>query len=34
MKRQLPGLSETMGESQPAIPDGVFLVRVEYAQHR
>ena len=34
MKRQLPGLSEAVGESQPTIPDGVFLVRVEHAQHR
>src|SRR5271157_2866881 len=34
MKRQLPGLSETVGESLPAIPDGVFLVRVDHAQHR
>ena len=34
MKRQLPGLSETVGESRPAIPDGVFLVRVDHAQHR
>ena len=32
MKRQLPGLSETVGESQPMIPDGVFLVRVDHAQ--
>jgi hypothetical protein len=34
MKRQLPGLSETVGESQPRIPDGVFLVRVNHAQYR
>jgi len=34
MKRQLPGLSETVGESQPMIPDGVFLVRVDHAQYR
>ena len=34
MKRQFPGLSETVGESRPTIPDGVFLVRVEYAQYR
>jgi hypothetical protein len=34
MKRQLPGLSETVGESQPTIPDGVFLVRVDHAQYR
>ena len=34
MKRQLPGLSETVGESRPTIPDGVFLVRVDHAQYR
>ena len=34
MKRHLPGLSETVRESQPAIPDGIFLVRLESAQHR
>ena len=34
MKRQLPGLSETVGDSQPAIPDGIFLVRVDTAQYR
>ena len=34
MKRQLPGLSETVDESRPAIPDGVFLVRIDHAQHR
>jgi len=34
MKRQLPGLSETVGESQPMIPDGVFLVRIDHAQYR
>ena len=34
MKRQLPGLSEAAGESRAAIPDGVFLVRVDSAQYR
>ena len=34
MKRRLPGLSETAGGSQPAIPDGVFLVRIASAQYR
>ena len=34
MKRQLPGLSETIGESQPAIPDSVHLVRVDSARYR
>jgi hypothetical protein len=34
MRRQLPGLSEAAGGSQSAIPDGVFLVRIECAQYR
>ena len=34
MRRRLPGLSETAGGSQPAIPDGVFLVRIASAQYR
>jgi hypothetical protein len=34
MKRQLPGLSDTAGESQPSIPDGIYLVRVDGAQYR
>lgn len=33
MKRHLPGLSATTAESQPAVPDGLFLVRLESAQH-
>ena len=33
MKRHLPGLS-TIVDSQPAVPDGLFLVRVESAQYR
>ena len=34
MRRQLPGLSDTVRESRPAIPDGIYLVRVDHAQHR
>ena len=34
MKRQLPGLSESVRESQAALPDGIFLVRLDNAQHR
>src|SRR5271167_5248617 len=33
MKRQLPGLSETVSEAGPALPDGIFLVRLESAQY-
>jgi hypothetical protein len=34
MKRRVPGLSETVRDSGQAIPDGIFLVRLEHAQHR
>jgi hypothetical protein len=34
VKRQLPGLSDTVRESQPTLPDGIFLVRLDSAQHR
>ena len=34
MKRQLPGLSETAADARPAVPDGVYLVRVGHVQHR
>ena len=34
MKRQVPGLADTARASGPEIPDGVFLVRVDHAQHR
>ena len=34
MRRRLPGLTESAGGSQPAIPDGVFLVRIASAQYR
>ncbi len=34
MKRQLPGLSATVADSRRDLPDGIFLVRVESAQHR
>ena len=34
MKRQFPGLADAVAGGQEAIPDGIFLVRVEHAQHR
>ena len=34
MRRQLAGLSETVTEVRPALPDGIFLVRLEGAQYR
>src|SRR5215472_5718169 len=34
MKRQVPGLSDAVASGEAPIPDGVFLVRVEHAQHR
>jgi hypothetical protein len=34
MKRRLPGISATLEDSRPAIPDGIFLVRLDHAQHR
>ena len=34
MKRQVPGLSDTARDSQSEVPDGIFLVRLESAQHR
>jgi len=34
MKRQVPGLSETARDSHLEVPNGVFLVRVDNAQHR
>ena len=34
MKRQVPGLADTTHDSRPAIPDGIFLVRVDRAQFR
>jgi hypothetical protein len=34
MKRQVPGLAETARDSRPAIPDGIYLVRVDGAQFR
>ena len=34
MKRHIAGLSATATESRPAVPDGLFLARVESAQHR
>ena len=34
MKRQLPGLADVARNSQPEIPDGIFLVRVDAARFR
>ena len=34
MKRQFPGLSDAVADGQPVIPNGIFLVRVDHAQHR
>jgi hypothetical protein len=34
MKRSVPGLAETIRDSRPEIPDGIFLVRVDGAQYR
>jgi hypothetical protein len=34
MKRHVPGLAETARDSHAEVPDGLFLVRVDYAQHR
>ena len=33
MKRHVPGLSETARDSRSEVPDGLFLVRVNSAQH-
>ncbi len=34
MKRQVPGLSNTAPDVDSEVPDGIFLVRLEGAQHR
>ncbi len=34
MKRQVPGLAETIRDSRQEVPDGIFLVRVDGAQFR
>jgi hypothetical protein len=34
MKHQVPGLSDTARDSRPEVPDGVYLVPVDHAQHR
>jgi len=34
MKRHVPGLSDTARDSHSEVPDGIFLVRLEGAQHR
>ena len=33
MKRHVPGLSETAHDSHSEVPDGIFLVRLDGAQH-
>lgn len=34
MKRRLTGISATVEDSRPAVPDGIFLVRLDHAQRR
>jgi len=34
MKRCVPGISATVEESRPAVPDGIYLVCLYHAQHR
>jgi hypothetical protein len=34
MKRHVPGLSDTARDSHSEVPDGIFLVRLDGAQHR
>ena len=34
MKRHVLGLSETARDSHSEVPDGIFLVRLDHAQHR
>ena len=34
MKRQVPGLADTARDSRSEVPDGIFLVRLDGAQHR
>jgi len=34
MKRQVPGIADAVADGHASIPDGIFLVRVEDAQHR
>ena len=34
MKCHVPGLSETSRDSHVEVPDGIFLVRLDQAQHR
>jgi hypothetical protein len=34
MRCHVPGLSDTARDSRPEVPDGVYLVRVDHAQHR
>ena len=32
--KRVPGISATVEESRPTVPDGIFLVRLDHAQHR
>jgi hypothetical protein len=34
MKRNVPGLSDTARDAHSDVPDGIFLVRLDWAQHR
>ena len=34
MKHRLPGMSATVEDSRASVPDGIFLVRLDHAQHR
>jgi hypothetical protein len=34
MKRNIPGLSDTARDADSEVPDGIFLVRLDWAQHR
>jgi len=34
MNRRVPGLADTIRDSGPEVPDGVYLAQVEHAQHR
>ena len=34
MKRHVPGLSDTARDLHSEVPDGIFLVRLDGAQHR
>jgi hypothetical protein len=34
MKRTVPGISATVEDACPSVPDGIFLVQLDRAQHR